>query len=112
QLASIGAQPLGKLSARIETGENLGDAQNREADELLVEDPENLAALVKVGTLTNYGVSWPYLSYVLGQPKQDLLLKEGDILFTSSAHSRYHIARKVDVVRTIPDDLIGSVSFV
>ncbi len=75
--------------------------------------------LVKVGNLTGNGVNWLprdrnfiSRSELDKRSERDLMLKEGDILLTSSAHSSTYIAKKVDIVESVPDWVGGVASFV
>jgi type I restriction enzyme M protein len=76
--------------------------------------------LVKVGNLTGAGIDWyprernfvKDVSRILKGGRLDRLLRRGDILLTSSAHSSKYIARKVDVITTIPEEVGGRASFV
>ncbi len=72
------------------------------------------AAVLKVASLTNRGINWASAQFApgefLGRPSSEAL--DGDVLFTSSAHSAAHIARKVDVVSDAPASLAGRVTFV
>ena len=75
--------------------------------------------ILKVGNLTGKGIDWnprdrnfislEEFSKRLTKPK--LLLKEGDILLTSSAHATKYIAKKVDILINIPYN-IQYISFV
>lgn len=76
--------------------------------------------LVKVGNLTGQGIDWSIRdrNFISG-PEADkrlqnpsLMLRRGDILLTSSAHSPVYIAKKVDIVGTIPKQVGGRASFV
>lgn len=78
--------------------------------------------LVKVGNLTGTGISWEARdrNFVTleemkrrAASRKPLILKEGDILLTSSAHNSIYIAKKSDVYCGIPDFMAGNeVSFV
>ena len=76
--------------------------------------------LVKVGNLTGHGINWEARdrNYVSGAEEFNrrdnirLMLKQGDILLTSSAHSPIYIAKKVDIVGQIPEWIGGNSSFV
>lgn len=76
--------------------------------------------LVKVGNLTGAGIDWlprernfvRDAKAALGRSGLERLLRRGDILLTSSAHASKYIAKKVDVITTIPDDVGGRASFV
>jgi len=70
-------------------------------------EDENNPAIIKVGTLSNKGINWDDVEFI---PESFLksfkkyLINENDILLTSSAHSREHIAKKIDVVNQIPQE--------
>lgn len=76
--------------------------------------------LVKVGNLTGSGVNWiprdrNFVNVsTTGRryTKDSMILKPGDILLTSSAHSPKYIAKKVDVISSIPDWVGGKASYV
>lgn len=79
--------------------------------------------IVKVGNLTNAGIDWFPRSrnhvsrrYVerlrRGRVADEMFLQTGDILLTSSAHSVKYIAKKVDLVDSIPSFVDTPVTFV
>jgi type I restriction enzyme M protein len=75
--------------------------------------------LVKVGNLSGKGIDWAARDRNFISPaerekrrKSNLLIRTGDILLTSSAHSPVYIAKKVDVVTEIPQWVGGEASFV
>ena len=76
--------------------------------------------LVKVGNLTGQGINWDardrnYISGIEANKRQKdarLILKKGDILLTSSAHSPVYIAKKIDVAGAIPKWVGGKASYV
>ncbi len=76
--------------------------------------------LVKVGNLTGAGINWiprsrnfvDSTAAIDRCSRSDRLLKIGDIVLTSSAHSPKYIARKVDVIQDIPKWIGGMASFV
>jgi len=76
--------------------------------------------LVKVGNLTGAGISWvprdrnfiDTKDSKIRRFKPAPLLKSGDILLTSSAHSPVYIAKKVDIIANIPAWIGGAASFV
>ena len=75
--------------------------------------------VVKVGNLTGNGINWQPRdrnfidrSEISKRAKQNLMIKEGDILLTSSAHSVIYIAKKVDIVHKIPKWVGGNASIV
>lgn len=71
--------------------------------------------LVKVGNLTGSGINWEprdrnFVEYKPGG--RWLELQKGDILLTSSAHTVSYIAKKVDIVHSIPAEVGARASFV
>jgi len=77
--------------------------------------------VVKVGNLTNSGINWVARDRNYVNEKEstyrnnvfkNLMLKKGDILLTSSAHSPKYIAKKVDIIWKIPAWVGGKSSFV
>jgi len=76
--------------------------------------------VVKVGNLTGNGINWisrdrNFLSAdekIKRQKNNRLILREGDIVLTAAAHSPVYIAKKVDIIGTIPKWVGGSASFV
>ena len=78
--------------------------------------------LIKVGNLSGYGINWVardrnFISYEETQKrlysKKALILKNGDIVLTSSAHNPTYIAKKSDIFTGIPEFLnTKHVSFV
>ena len=76
--------------------------------------------LVKVGNLTGRGINWEARDRNFTSGNEEiqrrknlpLMLVRGDILLTSSAHSPVYIAKKVDIVDTIPEWVGGEASFV
>ncbi len=76
--------------------------------------------LVKVGNLTGSGINWlprerNFVSVGVASrryTKDSMVLRAGDILLTSSAHSPKYIAKKVDVVSSIPDWVGNKASYV
>lgn len=74
--------------------------------------------ILKVGNLTGQGIDWTARdrNYVeqKERPSRErlaLILQTGDIVLTSSAHSPVYIAKKVDIVGTIPE-YVGSAASV
>ena len=71
--------------------------------------------ILKVGNLTGRGIDWTprdrnFVSSTESARRARnprLRVSEGDILLTSSAHAAQYIAKKVDVVASIPDSLEG-----
>ncbi|MBI1925955.1 N-6 DNA methylase [Candidatus Poribacteria bacterium] len=75
--------------------------------------------VVKVGNLTGNGINWIprdrnfiHPSELSRRLEQNLVLQEGDILLTSSAHSSVYIAKKVDIVNKVPEWIGEVASFV
>lgn len=76
--------------------------------------------VVKVGNLTGNGINWiprerNFISVDEKEKRQrskELILRKGDILLTAAAHSPVYIAKKVDLVETVPEWVGGSASFV
>lgn len=75
--------------------------------------------VVKVGNLKGAGIDWNardrnFVNQAekVKRMKTQLMLKQGDIVLTSSAHSSVYIAKKVDIISQIPDWVGGSASLV
>lgn len=76
--------------------------------------------LVKVGNLTGAGINWvPRDRNFIASDhafsrklKPERRLQVGDLVLTSSAHASRYIAKKVDIVTTIPEAVGGMASFV
>jgi type I restriction enzyme M protein len=77
--------------------------------------------IVKVGNHTGHGIDWKprernFISLAEAERrrhgKNQLTLRRGDIVLTSSAHSPRYIAKKVDIVAEIPSFVNGDASFV
>ena len=76
--------------------------------------------VVKVGNLTGNGINWiardrNFISINEKEKREknnQLILKRGDILLTAAAHSPIYIAKKVDILETVPEWVGGSASFV
>ena len=75
--------------------------------------------ILKVGNLTGRGINWEprdrnFVSQGEGAKRSQnrkLGLRKGDILLTSSAHTVFYIAKKVDIIAHIPENYQG-VTFV
>ena len=70
---------------------------------------------VKVGNLTGQGIDWTPRDRYFVSPtfvSEGLLLQDGDIVLTSSAHNPKYIAQKVDIVHSIPVFAGGRATFV
>ena len=76
--------------------------------------------LVKVGNLSGSGINWEprernFISGMVAskvRQNSDLMLKKGDILLTASAHSPVYIAKKPDMIVSVPSWIGGEASFV
>ena len=76
--------------------------------------------LVKVGNLSGNGINWEPRdrNFISGIPasrirqNSALMLRKGDILLTASAHSPVYIAKKVDMIASVPSWIGGEASFV
>lgn len=78
--------------------------------------------IVKVGNLTGRGIDWTprernFVSKAEGDRRSAsdrLSLQRGDLLLTSSAHSAKYIAKKVDVIEDVPNEIErhGGLTFV
>jgi type I restriction enzyme M protein len=76
--------------------------------------------LVKVGNLTGSGINWiprdrNFVNVgTTGRrySKESMILREGDILLTSSAHSPKYIAKKIDVISSMPEWVGKAASYV
>lgn len=120
-----------KFDAKHDTFSKLSDifiTKSRNKDDLLLGDickfigtgrtparkdySEEGNFLIKVGNLSGSGINWEardrnFINNVeitkRLKSKKPLLLKEGDILLTSSAHSPVYIAKKSDIFTGIPE---------
>lgn len=74
--------------------------------------------VVKVGNLTGNGINWipRDRNFIQKDDKRfknkKLVLQKGDILLTAAAHSLVYIAKKIDIINTIPSWIGSHVSFV
>ena len=116
------------LAGRLEVSNGGGDLPLRELVEIAsngrTPGRSNYSSeglfLVKVGNLTGHGINWQARArnFVAGIEEVKrrnnirLMLRKGDILLTSSAHSPVYIAKKVDIVGTVPKWVGGEASFV
>lgn len=106
-----GGVPLGDLCEVIMTGRTPSRSAYSDSAGLF---------LVKVGNLTGGGLNWiardrNFIDVDNAGVKRfssALRLRSGDILLTSSAHSPVYIAKKVDIITTIPSWVGGEASFV
>lgn len=103
--------PLGDLVSTIKTGRTPARSAYSDSGGLF---------LIKVGNLTGSGVNWiardrnfidtaTMSARRLGNIE---LVRRGDILLTSSAHSPVYIAKKVDIITDVPEWVGGEASFV
>jgi hypothetical protein len=61
---------------------------------------------IKQAVLTNFGVNWSAVAYEPGTPGPNSgRVSSGDILLACTAHEIYYVGRKVDFVRSVPEDL-------
>ena len=75
---------------------------------------------MKVGNLTGSGINWipRDRNFVNVETtgrrysKESMILREGDILLTSSAHSPKYIAKKIDVISSMPEWVGKAASYV
>jgi type I restriction enzyme M protein len=103
--------PLGDLASTIKTG--------RTPPRAAYSDSEGLF-LVKVGNLTGSGINWiardrNFINTATMTTRKQgniELLRRGDIVLTSSAHSPVYIAKKVDIITDVPKWVGGQASFV
>jgi type I restriction enzyme M protein len=103
--------PLGDLASAIKTGRTPPRAAYSDSGGLF---------LIKVGNLTGSGINWiardrnfidtsTMTARKLGNIE---LVRRGDIVLTSSAHSPVYIAKKVDLITEVPQWVGGQASFV
>lgn len=106
-----GGIPLGDLASTIKTGRTPPRAAYSDNGGLF---------LIKVGNLTGSGINWiardrnfidtaTMTARKLGNVE---LVRRGDIVLTSSAHSPVYIAKKVDIITDVPEWVGGKASFV
>ena len=96
---------LGEFIAEANTGQTPSRAAYSDAGMFIL----------KVGNLTGRGIDWtPRNRNFVSQAQRAkrarnprLELRRGDILLTSSAHAAQYIAKKVDIVAEVPDELDG-----
>ncbi len=112
---------LGKLlsqkthkGATIKLGDILEVARNGRTSPRLSYTESGLF-VVKVGNLTGNGINWiardrNFVSPTETPRRHDLMLRKGDILLTSAAHSPIYIAKKVDIVDRVPQWVGGIAS--
>lgn len=100
---------LGDIVSEIRTGRT--PARSAYTDEGLF--------LIKVGNLTGCGIDWiprdrnfVNVNERAKREKSGLLVKRGDILLTSSAHSPVYIAKKCDIISDVPASVGGAASLV
>lgn len=85
-----------------------------DADEFLDAEVEGGAAVLKTGAMTGVGVNWAAMSFA---PKEfaeveSNRLREGDVVFNSTAHQPKYMAHKIDVIASIPTHLRDRITFV
>lgn len=110
-ISSTGPAPKGKNEVRL--GDLLDLAQTGRTPARSAYVPKGVFT-VKVGNLTGQGIDWAPRERNFADPEkvsEKLLLEEGDILLTSSAHNPRYIAQKVDIVYSIPPWLNGEATF-
>jgi type I restriction enzyme M protein len=103
--------PLGDLAELIATGRTPPRAAYSDSQGLF---------LIKVGNLTGAGINWiardrnfiDLQSAAHRRYHPGPRVQAGDLLLTSSAHSPLYIAKKVDIVTTVPSWVGGEASFV
>lgn len=103
--------PLGDLTSEIKTGRTPARAAYSEKEGLF---------LIKVGNLTGSGINWiardrNFINTATMTDRRQSsieLVRSGDIVLTSSAHSPVYIAKKVDIVTEVPEWVGGRASFV
>ena len=96
---------LGEFIAEANTGQTPSRAAYTDAGMFIL----------KVGNLTGRGIDWTprnrnfvsRIEYARRARNPKLELRQGDVLLTSSAHAAQYIAKKVDVVAHIPEELEG-----
>jgi type I restriction enzyme M protein len=102
---------LGDVTTEIKTGKTPARAAYSDKGGLF---------LIKVGNLTGSGINWIARDRNFIDPSTMTerrvdtieMVRGGDILLTSSAHSPVYIAKKVDIVTKIPKWVGGRASFV
>lgn len=110
QPESQGSTPLHELVDVIGTGRTPARSAYAESG----------VFVVKVGNLSGRGIDWTprdrnFITDLEGSKRLKnpaLILRPGDILLTSSAHTPRYIAKKVDIVGDLPDFVGPTVSFV
>ena len=73
---------------------------------------EDTVPFVKQAVLTNVGVNWSAVAYEEGAIKSVGNVQSGDILLACTAHEIYYVGRKVDFVRSVPEEIKSSNSAV
>jgi len=102
---AAGTRRLGDLVALAQTGRTPARSAYT---------PQGVFTL-KVGNLTGQGIDWSPRDRNHVDPRSvsdGLLLADGDIVLTSSAHNPKYIAQKVDIVHSIPAFAGGRATFV
>lgn len=103
--------PLGDLALAIKTGRTPSRAAYSDGGGLF---------LIKVGNLTGSGINWiaRERNFIDTDTMSPLklanieLVRPGDLVLTSSAHSPVYIAKKVDLITEVPEWVGGRASFV
>lgn len=115
-LSAIGGvstrKPVGPSKRRL--GDIVELAQTGRTPPRAAYTPEGVFT-VKVGNLTGQGIDWAARERNFVAPhavSKALILEDGDILMTSSAHHPKYIAAKVDIVHSIPAFAGGRATFV
>jgi type I restriction enzyme M protein len=103
--------PLGELVTQMKTGRTPPRAAYSDKGGLF---------LIKVGNLTGSGINWTARdrNFIDTSTMTDRrlgsieLVRSGDLVLTSSAHSPVYIAKKIDIVTKVPEWVGGRASFV
>lgn len=103
--------PLGELVTQMKTGRTPPRAAYSDKGGLF---------LIKVGNLTGSGINWIARdrNFIDTSTMTDRrlgsieLVRSGDLVLTSSAHSPVYIAKKIDIVTKVPEWVGGRASFV
>lgn len=85
-----------------------------DADEFLDAGVEEGAAVLKTGAMTGVGVNWAAMSFAPEEfaEAESNRLREGDVVFNSTAHQPKYMAHKIDVIAGIPPHLRDRLTFV
>jgi hypothetical protein len=106
--ASGPTKKLGDLVSEASTGHSASANAYRD------DDPGGGVAVIKVGALTGLGINWTAIRYVSPDELVQSLVdvRDGDVLFTSTAHQPKYMAHKVDVVTAVPSEISQRITFV